>query len=426
MNIRTIRPSGRQTHSAPASPTAQRSPATPGASTRVPSGVGRLALALLGAWGATAVPQGPAFAAAETHVAPFLHGEIGGMFNATSQRSRFYQYGVTVGRMTEGEATPELELRFGVIPGLELFGSIPYAASGSRTYEEVSAMCGDSVHPGEQPTGTEPGCTPGQMVYVAGGEYLPNPTVAATDLPVWNYSGIDNVVLGLRFAPLHEAELGKLGTGRAQSKRAFPPRATWRLELGLLLNTGGNFYTGGAGAGATGVRLGTSFSKHVGDVAEPYFSFTHDRFGAYTYTGVDLISGDPFSLELATPNRTQVFFGVELTPFEDKATGARFSVDFAGGTLLLSEAPVLSGSRLPVIVTSGDGNAGTNGTVTVEQSQLAFQGRLRLRYQLIEHLRIEAGGELGYFMPHQLERSYTVELGSHLLAGLKLGLVASF
>lgn len=392
----------------------------------------RLPLTLAGLLaGGLALASSHAYAASETYVAPFLHGELNASFAANVERSRLYQYGVNVGTLQEGESSPDFRLRLGVLPGVELFADIPYVSNGSRTYKDVSAMCGDTLHPADPnsvdpgyPTGTENGCPTGSMVYIAGNTYLPNAT--ATNLIAWQYSGIDDVVIGFHFAPLHEDELGKLETGRAPSKRAFPPMATWRLELGFIVGSGGNLYTDGPGAGGGGLRLGTSFSKHVGEVAEPYFSFTHDRFGPYTYAGVDPVSSQTVSLSLQSPNRTRLMFGVELSPFRDPATGARFSVDFAGGAVLLSNATVISGSKLPVVLTSGNGQAGTTGTAATEQSELGFVGRLGLNYQLIQFLRVEAGGELGYVMPHQLEASYNVEQGSHIMANIRIGLATSF
>lgn len=371
-------------------------------------------------------------AASETSVVPFLHGELNASFAANVERSRLYQYGQDVGAMQEGESAADFRLRFGVLPGLELFADIPYVTNGSRTYSNVSAMCGDSLHPpasndSDGPyTGTEAGCAEGSMVYIASNQYIANAT--ASNLIDWEFRGLDDVVLGVHFAPLHEEELGKLETGRAPSKRAFPPMATWRLELGFILGSGGNFYDGGPGSGGGGLRLGTSFSKHVGEVAEPYFTLSHDRFGKYTYVGNDPVTGQTLAngLSLGTPNRTRLMFGVELTPFKDPATGAHFSVDFAGGTILHSKGTVISGTKLPVVLTNGDGQNGTTGEAATEQSQLAFVGRLGLNYQLIQFLRVEAGGELGYVMPHQLEATYTVEQGSHLLANIHIGTAISF
>lgn len=373
----------------------------------------------------------PAFAAQETEVVPYLHGQIGLQYHSKMDRSKLFQYGVEVGTVQEGEAGPAFELRFGVFPGLELFSSIPIV-SGSRS-SEVSAMCGDTSHPASGKTeygstGQEAGCTLGDMVYVYSRTYVPNGEVAE---PItYSWSGLDDVLLGVRFAPFSESNLGSLQSKREKAPMPFPPMATWRVELGYRINSGQNFYVGGPGAGSGGLRLGTSFSKRVGEVAEPYFSLVHDRYSPYQFIGSSPVSGESIGgegVQLSSPNLTQIFFGVELSPYRDAATDARFSVDFAGGTLLASEASVLSGSRLAVIVTDPNaGEANTQDDVVVEQGQAAFVGRLRLTYQLIRWITVQGTGTLGYTLSHRLEDPYSVEMGAHLVGALKLSLNANF
>ncbi|MFM7203453.1 MAG: hypothetical protein ACKO6N_21915 [Myxococcota bacterium] len=389
----------------------------------------RLTLATLLLWTLSEVQ--PAFAAHETEVVPYLHGQVGLQYHNKIDRSKLFQYGVEVGTVQEGEAGPAFEVRFGVFPGVELFSSIPIV-SGSRS-SQVSAMCGDTTHTASGKTeygstGQEDGCTLGDMVYVYSRAYVPNGEVA--DPIEYAWSGMDDVLLGVRFAPFSESNMGSLQSKREKAPMPFPPMATWRVELGYRINTGQNFYLGGPGAGSGGLRLGTSFSKRIGEVAEPYFSLVHDRYSPYSFVGTSPMSGQSIGGDgvlLSSPNMTQIFFGVELSPYRDATTEARFSVDFAGGTWLTSESSVLSGSRLAVIVTDPNaGEANTQDDVVVEQGQAAFVGRLRLTYQLIKWITVQGSGTLGYTLSHRLEDPYSVEMGAHLVGALKLSMNANF
>lgn len=372
-------------------------------------------------------------AAQETEMPSFLHGEVAAGIETTIQRSRFYQHGIDTGRMTERETSPRFDIRFGVLPGLELFATVPTVTSGSRAYEKVSAMCGDDEY-GEGASGTATGCTSGDVVSVYDGAYVPNGYVDG--LPTWTYGGIGNTAVGLRWAPFHENELGSISSGRSQTSRTFAPLITWRLELAALLNTGSSFYEGGAASGATGIRLGTAFSRKVGSI-EPYMSLTYDQYFDYyldrltTGTMPDGTELGDQTIEaiLTVPSRTELYFGIELAPYTGK-DGTRFSVDFAGGMRYLSEHTAISGTRLPVVIpvsTTADGaTIGTRYEPILEEEVMAFLGRLRLQYQMMEYVRLDAAASLGYALPHRLELPYSIEQGAHLLAHLRVGLSAHF
>lgn len=361
-------------------------------------------------------------AARETEMPAFLHAEVAAGIESTFQRSRLYQHGVDAGRMAEGETSPRFDLRFGVLPGLELFGTLPTVTQGYREYSKLSAMCGDTLY-GSGASGTASGCTAGEVVNIYEGEYLPNGYVE--NPPRWTYGGLSNIVVGLRWAPFHEAELGSLSEGRALGRRTFSPLITWRLEAAALLNSGASFYEGGAGTGATGLRLGTAFSRKVGSI-EPYMSLVYDSYFDYyldslttgTQANGTELSDQKVEAILSVPTRTELYFGIELSPYVGP-DGSRFSVDFAGGMRHLSEQWVVSGTRLPVVVD-------TRYDPILEEEMLAFLGRLRLQYRVMEYVRVDFGASLGYALPHRLELQYTVEQGAHLLAHLRAGLSAHF
>ena len=365
-------------------------------------------------------------AARDTEVVGFLHGELGAALQGSARYGRMTEDSVKVGEMSEGRTGSRFDLRFGVLPGLELFTTLPFVSSGQRSYSDVASMCGDAAN---LPVGTivyeteGTACTPGSAIYPnpEEGTYVANPN--ATIVPAYTLRGMENMTLGLRFSPLHERQLGSFRDGRKGGLRPFPPLVTWRLELGVLLNTGTSFYDGGTAAGAGGVRLGTSFSKRLG-VADPYFSLTHSRYGTFQ-TSFGAEEGGEAQV-LTPPDETELLFGVELTPYEEQANGARFTVDFAGGGYLLSESTVISGTVLPSVVTSEGEITGSNGDVVRQEAQTAFQARLRLHYQVFRYLRLQASGSLAYGVPHRLEAPYDIVLGRKAYTRFSLEIASTF
>ncbi len=371
----------------------------------------------------------PARAARDTDVAGFLHGEAGVGFAGTAERSRMFEYAVQVGKLRQGEAGPRFQLRFGFVPGAELFGEIPIVSSGYRSYADVAAVTPCSYGAGDDVLQSGPNCNVGSSIHLDpdGNRYVANPQVAST--PSFSWSGTDDIIVGVRFAPFHETDLGSFETLRQPAHPSFPPLATWRMEVGAIVNTGSNFYQGGPGAGATGLLLGTSFSKNLG-ISDPYISIRTLRYGDFETSYTDA-TGQTNTYLLTPPDETTALFGVELLPFVDPGSGAKFVVDFAFGGHYWSRSTVISGTLLPSVITESylygsEEVAPTSGSVVSEESRLGYEFRLRLQYQIFRYLRIDALGDLRYVLPHRLESPYRILQGHTVQARYSVSLTSTF
>ncbi len=368
-------------------------------------------------------------AARDTDVPGFLHGEIGVTYSGMAERSRLFEYAVQVGKFRQGEGGPRFHVRFGAAPGLELFAEIPMVTSGYRSYAEVSAMLPCSYGSGDDVLQSGPNCNVGSTIHLnpTDNQYVANAQVPST--PSYSWSGLDDVIVGLRYAPFHEADLGSFESLRKPANPAFPSLVTWRVELAPVINTGSNFYQGGPGAGSFGFMFGTSFSKRIG-VSDPYLVVRTYRYGTYDTTYTDA-TGQTGTYTLTPPDETDALVGVELIPFHDPGSGAKFVVDFAFGTHYWSKSTVISGTLLPSVITESylygsEEVAPTAGVVVNEESRLAYRFRVRLQYQIFQYLRVDALGGLMYVLPHRLESPYRVLQGHTVQARYGVSLSSTF
>ncbi len=369
-----------------------------------------------------------AHAARDTDIPAFLHGEVGVGFSGMAERSRMFEYAVRVGKYREGEVGPNFHVRFGFLPGAELFGDIPIVTTGYRSYAEVSAMepCSYGADGSYQ---SGPNCNVGSTIHLnpEDNQYVANDMVPET--PSYRWSGLDDVVVGVRFTPFHEKDMGSFKTLRKPSGNPFPDLASWRLEMGAIINTGGNFYQGGPGAGANGIMLGTSFSKTLG-LSDPYLLVRTYQYGRYDTTYTDP-NGQTSTVSIMPPDETVALFGVELIPFVDVTSGAKFVVDFAFGGHHWSKSTVVSGTVLPSVIDEpydygSEEVQGTAGMVVGEEARVGYEFRLRLQYQLFRYLRVDALGDLMYVLPHRLESPYRVLQGHTAIARYGVSLTSTF
>ena len=385
-------------------------------------------LLFMSAIACASVPRHSARAARDTDIPAFLHGEAGVAFEGSSLWGRLTEKSTPVGEVQEGDNVVRFDLRFGVLPTLELFGSIPYMMNGYRRYSDVASMCGDEenlpsgtmVPPNDGSDPPQVECTSGSTVYydVEEGAYQANP--AASRVPEYAFSGMGNVVVGFRYSPFHERSLGTIETLRERPPALIPPLVTWRLELGIVFRTGESRLEGGAASGASGFRLGTSFSKRIG-VADPYLSVRHTRYASFEMEALS-DDGSVTTVEVHPANLTEVFWGSELIPYEDDRRGARFAVDFAGGADIRWVDDVISGWLLPSVTTLDEG--GTAGELVWEEERLTIKGRIRLHYQIFSLMRLQAEASAGYALPHRLESPYSVMLSRTIRTtfGVQLGM----
>ena len=363
--------------------------------------------------------------AEETDISAQFHGSVAFLYQGDFSAAVLREQGIDVGQLNRKVGTFDTRVRFGLAPGVELWLGLPVQVSGSMEFSNISPMVpcsGDEVSPDGCLYGTSAGTT-----LVVGVDVYGNPAWAANPAdptavgPTYSIHGARDLMVGLRYAPFSEKNLGRKDRKPGQLK----PMATWVLDAALAIPVGDSWYerqdgTQGAANGAIGAQLHTAVSTRLPH-AEPYVSVTWRINPAY-----DLYL-DPTSLEAVEvdpANKLEVFTGVELVPYEELRMDSRFGVDVAMAYQMEGAGKWPSGVYLPSILTEGD-NA-TAGQVVPIDERIALGGRLQLHYHIFRYVSAHVGGDLYYFLPQRVEHPYSVRYGRDLATGVNMGLTGHF
>lgn len=393
-----------------------------------PRSRGRASLTLAFAFGVLPlVNPGLSDAATETDVHAMLGGSVDLVYGGAFFSSVLREQGLSVADVTRSSQTTFVKARFGVGPGVEAFLKLPVQLGGSWNYSDVSGMnpcpeAGTSQAPDACLLGISDGTTVAIGRDSSGAPaWAPNALLSEDQIPNFDISGMGDMELGIRVAPLSEKRLGR-SPARVGS---LSPSATWIIDFALTVPLGDNFYETssgdrGAASGAIGFRFGSAISKRI-DNAEPYVSFNYLRrtpFDAFPSENV----GE--AVEIDPQDDLQVFTGVELSPYNDTAGGTRFGVDLSMGYHLKTKGTWTSGTLLPSVLDEGE-NASLDEVIQVDE-QPGVLARVRLNFQAFNHLRVHAGTSLGYYLPTRVEHIYNVRYGRAIGVTYQFGISGVF
>ena len=320
-------------------------------------------------------------AADVTTLPPFLRGDIHVAYGADIQYGSLMEpvdgSDVIVAKALHEAHLIDFGATFSVAPGAAVYFGVPTWVLDRYTWGEANEVVFD------------PNRELGSMAY---GDPLPENVVRTG-------AGAGGVWLGARGTPFSEQF-----TGRGN-------RSTWLLDVGFRTPDKTNFYvvdgdTRGAGNGAPALRVRNAFSTTAGQ-SQPWLEFTWLRQGA-TDTG---------TLEVLNPQVLAVRTGVEVRTYHNPVTNAFFAVDLRMGFDYASWADVPSGTYLPSVMESTEGQLVTMG----EHSEIS--AGLGLYWRMFQYGRVDLYGDAHYVMPHRLEHPYPVYTGSDTIrvtAGAKL------
>lgn len=364
---------------------------------------------------------GPAAATQDTDISPMLGGSVDLTYGGDVFTAVLREQGVDVGAVTRNAQTTTVDVRFGVGPGIELNLGLPIQLAGSWKYSNVSPMSTCPAAPA--PDGCTFGLTYGTALVLGRDSSLAHAWAPADPsrldpalIPTYRISGLQDLALGLRLAPFSQRYLGR---GEPRTGR-FNSRATWIIDLGLLIPAGDDFFTTGGGnqgasSGKLGFRMRTALSRRM-NISEPYVAFEYVIRRPYeTY----VLEGDPVASEIDPQDDVRFFAGTELIPFEDYDAGNKFAVDVGLGYHLRTQGVWASGYYLPQVLTEDQVNAAglnPNDVITFGEpvnidEQLGVLGRIRLRFDVVGHVRAHLGVALGYYLPSHVEQAYNIRYG---------------
>ncbi|HJN72325.1 MAG TPA: hypothetical protein QGF58_00210 [Myxococcota bacterium] len=312
----------------------------------------------------------PLQAADVTTVPPFLRGDITVAYGADIQTGSLQEpvdgSDIQVARALHEAHVIDFGATFSVAPGAAVYFGVPTWVIDRWSWSEANAVVFD------------PNRQLGSMAY---GEPI-GETVTRTG------SGSGGVWLGAKGTPFSESF-----TRRGNA-------STWLLDVGFRTPDKSNIYTldgdsRGAGNGAPALRIRNAFSTTAGQ-SQPWLEFTWLRQGVTTADG----------LEVVNPQVLGVRSGVEVQTYENAVTNAFFAIDFRLGFDYSSWGDVPSGTYLPTVMESTQGQL-----VTVGEYSTVSAG-LGLYWRMFQYGRIDLYGDAHYVMPHRLEHPYPVYTGT--------------
>jgi hypothetical protein len=328
-----------------------------GAASRTLAGL--LVPALL-ALSAAAIPS-TAQAARETDVVPMLHGEAGIDFRGEVIQEQFIRGGNRLGARNQTRTFVDVDARFGVWTGLELYLLTSYDTWDRVQWQDVNLAAPNGGFAGSN-----------------GGDF------------VERRKGFADVWVGGKYAILSESR----GTGDVSS---------WTIESSVKIPGSFKIYpstsptAAESPAGTPGYELllKTSFSHRVRFI-DPYITFFYLNRGSATSTGEGVGT-------YGLADQWGTFFGTEIIGFERKADDLKFSADIGIGWRWVNDGQTPANRFL--YGPDGDTAAAPAGfnNVVREQGYVQYDSRVGFFYQLQKHAR--ATGHVTFAVPgeHQLE-----------------------
>ncbi len=306
-----------------------------------------------------------------------------------------YGYGFEHGHLVEPDPNPAVEdhqvalaqqdehfitvgAQATVLPGVALGFETPTWISYRRTWSGASEMVYDPLND--------------QGSMLTGGDIDDVTRSGAGPSGTWLYA---------RFTPFNEVFLNRAN------------RTTWLIEAAYRTPDATHFLmTGdelGVGNGSSAWKLSSAWSTHYG-TSEPYLSVS---LLSQQNTKVDLSDSagvlvTPNAL-LKNPRQFNAVTGVEVHTFQNPETRAWFAIDFQIGFEYEEAHDVPSGTFLPSVMQTTDGQV-----VDMAEHSTVYGG-LGLYWRLFRYAKLRMWGQVAYVMPHRVEAPYPVLTGPDTL-----------
>lgn len=323
----------------------------------------------------------PAALAAElTEIAPFLRGDVDISYDFETENARLLEDDTLVANRTIDTHLMRFGGEFTVMTGAQVYFELPIYLGETITFSDSYSMVID-------PT-TDSG------TYL-GSEQVDGPVTVQG-------KGLGGTWLGLKGTPLSETLWPRRGD-----------KVTLLVDVGFRVPDKSSLWTvsedgqRGAGPGSTAFRLHTAASTKMA-WTEPYVAAWLTRSGPAKNVALVDEEGNKLADNAVTvlpAHEIAARFGLEVVPYTEPSSGARFALDVHGDFSYRSWQDIPSGIYLPDVLDGSRGALATQGETSTASAGLG------LNYRIFEWAQLNVGGDFGVVMPQSVEHFYDVQTG---------------